>query len=433
MRFHSQKLKYCCTLRGRIGWQNLRSEEFTEEGPYLITGMHFSNGDVDWERCFHITQERYAIDSNIHVYPGDLLITKDGSIGKLAYIDAIPGAACLNSHLLIIRPKRDGPSSRYLFYLLQSEQFQRFILEEQSGTTFYGISQESIENFPALLPCPNTEQDAIAKFLDYEIAKIDELIGKRERMVELLEEKRSSLTRQVVTQGLNPTVTKKDSGVPWLGEIPSNWTIRKLGHFCSVGNGSTPSREERSYWQGGDYPWLNSACVNSGIVDTADQFVTPLALAECHLPIVSPNSVLVAITGQGKTRGRSALLRIEATINQHLAFIAPRGTTSAPEFLNAVLNGCYSVLRVLSDGGGSTKGALTCEDLKQFKVPIPPLGEQQQILRDLDRQLLAIHHQMRHCRRQAELLAEYRQSLITAAVTGQLDIREHEKKLEALA
>lgn len=121
MKFRNTKLKYCCSLKGRIGWQNLRSDEFTDQGPYLITGMHFMDGGVDWDSCFHISPERYAVDHNIHVREGDLLITKDGSIGKLAYIGSIPGPACLNSHLLIIRPENGFPSTRFLFYLLKSE------------------------------------------------------------------------------------------------------------------------------------------------------------------------------------------------------------------------------------------------------------------------------------------------------------------------
>src|ERR1017187_8483923 len=98
----------------------LRSEEFTQEGPYLVTGMHFKEGRVSWDDCYHVTPERYAVDSDIHVSVGDVLMTKDGSIGKLAYIDSLPGSACLNSHVLVLRPLKNLYVGRFLYYVLQS-------------------------------------------------------------------------------------------------------------------------------------------------------------------------------------------------------------------------------------------------------------------------------------------------------------------------
>jgi type I restriction enzyme, S subunit len=95
-----ERLKFNSYIKGRIGWQNLRSDEFTVEGPYLITGMHFNEGSIDWDACYHITEERYEVAPEIQVKEHDVLITKDGSIGKVAYIKYLPRKASLNSHLL---------------------------------------------------------------------------------------------------------------------------------------------------------------------------------------------------------------------------------------------------------------------------------------------------------------------------------------------
>ena len=134
----TQKLKYNSYIKGRIGWQNLRADEFTDCGPYLVTGMHFENGGVDWNACYHITEDRYALAPEIQLQEDDVLVTKDGSIGKIAFIDSLPGPASLNSHLLVIRPLGGSYSARYLYHLLSSEAFRSFIRHEQRGTTFFG-------------------------------------------------------------------------------------------------------------------------------------------------------------------------------------------------------------------------------------------------------------------------------------------------------
>lgn len=155
------------------------------------------------------------------------------------------------------------------------------------------------------------EQTQIARFLDHETARIDALIEEQQRLIELLKEKRQALISHAVTKGLDPTVPMKDSGVDWLGEVPAHWELTRVGWQCMVGNGCTPARDNLEYWEDGHYPWLNSSKVNLGRVVEADQFVTSKALKECALPIVKPGSVLMAITGEGKTRGMVTITEID--------------------------------------------------------------------------------------------------------------------------
>src|SRR5690606_7730282 len=116
-------------------------------------------------------------------------------------------------------------------------------------------------------------------------------------------------------------------------------------------------------------------------ITQADQFVTDTALRECHLPIVPPSSVLVAITGQGKTRGKASVLRIEATINQHLAFITPRANVASANYLKLALHDAYQQHRSISYDSASTKGALTCADIRHFHLAQPPLPHHEVILK----------------------------------------------------
>lgn len=208
-----------------------------------------------------------------------------------------------------------------------------------------------------------------------------------------------------------------------------SWPIEKLGRTARIGNGSTPRRENTIYWDSGDVPWLNSSVVNKSRVTQADQFVTAVALQECHLPVVAPGSVLVGLTGQGKTRGMATMLDIEATLNQHIAYVTPDPSRWFPEYLLWSLRSAYGELRCLSEENGSTKGGLTCEALKQFRLVVPPFEHQRVIANYLDRETARIDTLIEEQQRLIELLRERRQALIDAAFSTlggpQVQLRRH--------
>ena len=270
---------------------------------------------------------------------------------------------------------------------------------------------------------PLREQAAIVRYLDYVDRRIRRYIRAKQKLIALLNEQKQAIIQQAVTRGLDPNVRLKPSGVEWLGDVPEHWEIWQISHFAKIGNGSTPSRGNAGYWSGGHYPWLNSASVNKGKIAAADQFVTDLALRECHLPRVQPGSVLVAITGQGKTRGTAALLEIEATINQHIAYITPTSAFVAPDYLQMYLTAAYPELRRISDDSGSTKGALTCEDIKRFRIVVPPIEEQQRLVNTVRQELVNVEAMTERIQREIALLREYRTRLIADVVTGKLDVR----------
>jgi type I restriction enzyme, S subunit len=275
---------------------------------------------------------------------------------------------------------------------------------------------------------PKEEQQAILSFLDDETLKIDALSGEQRRLIELLKEKRQAVISHAVTKGLNPEVSFGDSRVASFGFVPSHWSIRKIHALAKVGNGSTPSRERFDYWDGGEYPWLSSTVVNQEEVTQADQFVTELALKECHLPKISPPAVLVGITGQGKTRGMATTLRFEATINQHIAAVVPRNSEIDIEFLRRVFDMLYIDLRTDSEGGGSTKGAITCEQIQSLRIALPPIAEQIAIaswIRVRNEDFAALIGQSESA---IGLLEERRSALISAAVTGKIDVRDYAPK-----
>jgi len=326
-----------------------------------------------------------------------------------------------------------GPKLRpeYLWYCLQAmaPEYDRL----RFGSTHHTIYMPDVAQFKVPVP-PLHEQERIANFLDEQTAQIDALIAAKESLAGSLKDIEEVTGFDLVTRGMSAVVKRASYSEPWLAEVPAHWQLCKLRYVAKIGNGSTPKRDKDEYWVGGSMPWLNSGAVNTSRIQDASDYVTETARKECHLPIVRRGSTVVALTGQGKTRGTAALIELETTINQHLAYVSPFDSKLTDEFLWVALTGFYSVLRYLSEGEGSTKGALTCEQLNQFRLPLPPLEEQELIVRAYKERTRAIEELLFHVREHLERLREYRSSLISATVTGQLNIptmqRCHDSELD---
>lgn len=324
-----------------------------------------------------------------------------------------------STELLVMEPAEIDPG--FLRYVCLWSEFVDTVDASTFGSKMPRADWNFIGNVAVPVP-ERSRQRAICEYLDRETARLDALVAEHRRLLGLLDEKRGALVTGAVIRGLHPAVSFRDSGVPWIGKIPAHWELWKLGHVASVGNGSTPNRGRQEYWEDGDVPWLNSSVVNRAEVTSAEQFVTRLAVRECHLPIVKRGAVLVAITGQGKTRGRAAVLSTDATVNQHIAYISSGWSRLSPWYLKWTLAAAYDYLRSISDDVGGTKGALTCEELANLRVPVPPAAEQREIVRSIAARTRAIDDLAAEAEHTVALLRERRSALIAAAVTGRIDL-----------
>src|SRR5690554_764339 len=211
---------------------------------------------------------------------------------------------------------------RFALRVFENKPFQKYLATFGNGILEHraAIGWDDIKG--AYIPLPSKkEQVAILNFLDHETAKIDTLIDKQQQLIQLLKEKRQAVISHAVTKGLDPNAPMRDSGVEWFVELPMHWKIGKLSYFSKVTNGATPSRENMAFWADGNIGWLNSSKINDIKIKQADQFITSFALNQTSVQAVNEEDVLMAITGEGQTRGRVAICLIEATINQHLAAI----------------------------------------------------------------------------------------------------------------
>lgn len=299
------------------------------------------------------------------------------------------------------------------------------------STTFYkrpdtngakimnGEMSEIFLTFP-----PVEEQQQIANFLDKTTAKIDTLIEKQTKQIELLKEKRQAVISHAVTKGINPTSKMKDSGVEWLGEIPEHWEVGRLKYYTNkIGSGKTPLGGAEVYSQ-------------EGIVFIRSQNVYDIGLAlddvvyiseDIHLNMANTkikyNDCLLNITGG--SIGRSTIFKLdkEANVNQHVAIIRTNSFI-IPDYLNWYLKS--KTIKEIIDYhqvGGNREG-LNFEQIGNFPMPRLNITEQQQIVDYIDDKTSKMDQLIEKANKSIELLKEKRTALISAAVTGKIDVRE---------
>ena len=235
------------TLKARIGWQALTTNEYQSTGNYyLVTGTDFNAGEVQWDTCWYVDEWRYKQDLNIQLRIDDVLVTKDGTIGKVGYVDELPKPATLNSGIFVIRPKYNSFVPKYFFYVLTSSLFKEFIRNITAGSTITHLYQKDFVTFNFPVP-PKKEQTAIATAL----SDIDNLIGSLEKLTAKKEAIKTGTMQQLLTgkTRLPEFATREDGNAKGfkqseLGLIPEDWKVSTLGAIGNFINGRAYSLHE---------------------------------------------------------------------------------------------------------------------------------------------------------------------------------------------
>lgn len=415
------KLKYFSYLKGRIGWQGLTADEFIDEGPYLITGTDFENGRIQFDRSYHISDERYNQAPEIQLKVGDLLVTKDGTVGKMAYVDTLPGKASLNSHLLLIRPLENKFDNRFLFWLMSSSVFNGYTEYAQDGTVMSSLSQEKIGNFIAYFP-EITEQQAVADFLDKECAQIDSIAADLEKQIALLQQYKKSLITETVTKGLDKSVPMKDSGVEWIGKIPEHWDVEPIKYRVTFHNGDRgenyPSKSEL---QSEGIPFINAGHLEGdGLnMDNMD-YISEEKYRTMGGVKLRPGDILYCLRG---SVGKNAIVDMnQGTVASSL--VAIRSVRILAEYLCYCLNShIEEVQRYLWDNG-TAQPNLSADNLGKYKFCIPPVEEQKAIVKYLNNIYSQIDNLVIGKKKQLSTIQQHKKSLIYEYVTGKKRVKE---------
>ena len=345
-----------------------------------------------------------AGDNRKLVLKNDFVINSRSDRKGSSGVSTYDGSVSLIS--IVMTPRNIHPP--FIHHLLRSYPFQEEFYRYGKGIVADLWSTNSSEMRNILIPAmPTSEQANIADFLDHETAKIDALIEKQQRLIELLKEKRQAVISHAVTKGLNPNAPMKDSGVEWLGEVPTHWTVCAIKHqLKSLDSRRIPlSAEERGDRQG-DYRYYGA----SGVIDYIDDYLFDEA------------TVLVGEDGANLVN-RSTPLAFSATgkywVNNHAHILKP--DDGLVEFWAEAIEH-VDVNPIVS---GSAQPKLTAENLNNLKITFPPSATEREEISDFVKGQKAKYMELaRKSEIQISLLLERRTALISAAVTGKIDVRD---------
>lgn len=408
------KIKYMANLYGRIGWQGLTSEEYIDEGPFLVTGVDFCKGRIDWNSCVHISEKRWEQADKIQIKNEDLLITKDGTVGKVAIVNDLNGKASLNSGVLLIDLK-DKNSKKYLYWVLCSDVFWTWFNYKNSGnSTILHLYQKDFNEFIYTLP-ELKEQKLIANFLDKKCSEIDSVIEKIAKQINLLKDYKNSLITETVTKGLNKNVPMKDSNIGWIGEIPEEWDVSKIKYsLILMGSGSTPDSSNPLNYDG-EINWIQSGDLygKSYIIET-EKTITKYAL-HGNKSLKRYIAPFVVVAMYGASVGNIALSQIDSYTNQ--ACCVMKGDNSLNnKYLYYFLIANRHEMLMLAIGG--TQPNISQQLIKNLNIIIPQFNDQQEIVDFLDKKCSEIDSVISKKESQLDLIREHRKSLIYEYVTG---------------
>ena len=363
------------------------------------------------------------------VQRGDLLLEKSGGgdlqpVGKVVLFDLAAPAVCSNFVArLRVAANHDARFLAYVHHAIYCARLNVPCIKQSTG--IQNLDEDAY--LAQKLPLPRLpEQQAITAFLDRETAKIDGLIAKRERQSELLAEKRTALISHFITRGLDPTVTMKDSGVAWLGEIPAHWQTMPLKRCASVQTGLAIGKKYGSQALV-TRAYLRVANVQDGhiLLDDMAEMAVPIGEARRHE--LQPGDVLMTEGGDFDKLGRGAVWHgeLRGCLHQnHVFAVRPKPNLLLPEFLSALMSSFHGRTYFTLTSSQSTNLASTnTAKLGQFVVLRPPVSEQRVIMEFLQRQSAISGRLAERLKAAIDLLREHRTALITAAVTGQIEVR----------
>jgi type I restriction enzyme S subunit len=366
-----------------------------------------------WER------DRYLLRS------GDLLVCEGGEVGRTAMWRGQLEQCFYQKAIHRVRPRLDQEIPRFFYYLMYSLAKRGVFVAGGNPNTIDHLTAVQLRHYRFPFP-PPSEQPGIAGSLDRETAKIDALVAKKERLIELLQEKRTALITRAVTKGLDPNVPTKHSGVEWLGEIPLHWEVKRIRNIAnSLQTGPFGSQLHSGDYVSGGIPVINPSHLRDGSIapdwDCAVDADTRLRLRNHEL---HEGDIIFARRGE---MGRCALVTAVETgwlCGTGSLRIRPNLGVIHPPFLNTFLS--ISGVRdgLLLESVGATMDNLNTTILGRIVLLVPPIDEQRAIIAFLDRETAKIDALIAKVREGIEKLKEYRPALISAAVTGKIDVRD---------
>jgi len=401
-----EKLVENSTIKGRIGWQGLTTAEYREQGKfYLVTGTDFKDGRIDWDNCVYVDEERYVQDPNIQLKNEDVLVTKDGTIGKIALVTDISLPATLNTGVFVIRPINKKYIPLYFFYVLNSNHFLKFLIRLKAGSTINHLYQKDFVNFYFSLP-QYTEQQKIVSIL----TNINNLIKKYDSVIETTKELKKGLIQQLLTKGIDHKKFKK---INWYYNkqriIPAEWELLPLYSLCTLLNGMAFKPED---WKKSGTPIIRIQNLNNH--NAKFNYYEKTVAKNLY---VKNGDVLFSWAGNlGTSIGSFIWNRGSGILNQHIFKVVPKANTDSL-FLYYILGSFVREIEQKTHGA-ARQIHIRKGELYSRKIPVPPKNEQIRIASILK----SVDGKINDLKSKKSNLKKIKNGLIQKLLTGQIRV-----------
>ena len=411
--FSVSRIKYISGIFGRIGFRGYTQEDLVGEGEGAITlsPSNFKNMKMNFDKCSFISWDKYYESPEIMINPKDILFVKTGSsYGKSCYVNKLPLECTINPQLIVFKNVKGN--SKWFSYYLQTDFIKTQSELAVVGGTIPTMSQEKIGNFPVIVP-PIEQQNKIVAFLDSKCAEIDFLLSDIQSEIETLEEYKKSAITEAVTKGLNPDVKMKDSGIEYVGYIPSSWEIHPVYYYFGERKAKNYALKEQnllslSYGKiirkdintnGGLLP----ASFNTyNIVESGDIIIRPTDLQN------------------DKRSLRTGLVTEHGIITSAYIDLMPIGDINS-EYFHYLLH-AFDVMKVFYNMGNGVRQGLNYSEFSKLMIFAPSRKEQDDIVAYLKEKCSTIEEAIALKKEQLETLEEYKKSVIYEYVTGKREV-----------
>ncbi len=418
------KLASIGSVTKNIQYGYTASSRESKKGIRFLRITDIQNNKVDWEKVPTCEIE----DSNVEKFkllPNDLVFARTGAtVGKSFLIKQVPYTTVFASYLIRMTVNK-STDIQFIKYFFESQNYWRQISENSTGIGQPSVNATKLKTITFPFP-PLSEQQRIVARLDAIFGHLDVLREKLDRIPELLK----NFRQQVLTQAVTGELTKEWREGKDLGE----WEETTIGDLFEVKTGGTPRRGVKEYYEGGNIPWVKSGLVKNELIFEADEFVTELAIRDSNVKIFPIDTLLVAMYGEGKTRGQVGWLKIEATTNQAIAALV--NETMPIDTRTYVFYYClsqYNDIRSKAEGGNQPN--LNLSKIKEWEISVPPEEEQKEIVSRIN-SLFNVADKIESQYQSLKVkIDQMPQAVLAKAFRGELvgqDVKEYVREVEEL-
>lgn len=354
-------------------------------------------------------------DNRKKVCKNDFVINSRSDRKGSSGVSSLDGSVSLIN--IVLQP-RAGIVPSFCNYLLKSSSFVEEYYRNGRGIVadLWTTRYDEMKSIKLAVP-PIEEQEVMAEYLDKATAKIDEAISQQQRMIDLLNERKQIIIQKAVTKGLNPNVTMKDSGSEWIGKIPEHWKIIPIKRIANLSSGSTPKSSNERFWDG-TIKWITPADfkTETKYIGESSRHITEEGQKSCSTKLIPKNSVVFS---KRAPVGQVSITTDDLCINQGCIGCIPNELIET-EFLFYLLS-CYKN-EFESISGGTTFKEISMQSFASFKVPIPSIEEQREIVQTIISKTSPYISEIEFCQQMITYLLERKQIIINEVVTGKVKV-----------